>query len=68
MLEPTDAQIKLPEPAFVSALGLEILRLKKRKRERDLFTLREVTKPCWWMRLNALKDTFRYRAFWSLSL
>lgn len=67
MLEPTDAQTKLPAPAFVSALGLEILRLKER--ERDLLTLVvEVTKPCWWMRLNALKDTFRYRAFWSLSL
>lgn len=38
MLEPTDAQIKLPEPAFVSALGLEILRLKK-ERERERFAL-----------------------------
>lgn len=39
-------------------LGLKILHTHKKK-EKDLLTLREVTRPCWWMRLNALKDTFR---------
>lgn len=52
MWEPTDAQVELPEPAFASASGLEILSflsLKKKKTE-DLLTLREVTNRCWRMR------------------
>ena len=55
MLEPTDAHVQLPEPAFLFALGLKILIVQKKKQKKDIKRNKA--------HLARGEQTFRYRAF-----